>query len=491
MQPPDSPGLPPIFLQKMQSLLGTDYPALIESLKLPPTSGLRANTLKISPQILSEQLPYTLLPVPWCPAGFWLKDTQPGDAQPSPGRHPYHAAGLYYLQEPSAMAAAEALSPQPGERVLDLCAAPGGKTTHLAALMDGRGLLVANEIHPKRAWELAENLERWGARHVVITSASAAQLALRFPAFFDSILVDAPCSGEGMFRKSDEARRDWSCELVMSCALRQAAILEQAVKMIKPGGRLVYSTCTFNPDENERILAQLLDNHPEFSVHVLPTPAGAETGRVEWAGAARRAPEMAGALRLWPHRGCGEGHFITAIQRSHAPSSEEIDLVRSRQSYSRRPREAGKPDSKNMQARQAFHEFCDACLHEQACNDLFSSNRLALVGTYLYALPDGSHAFDDLKMIHPGFWLGTIKGDKSARFEPSHALALGLRAHEVVNTIDLSLGDPNLYSYLRGDVLVNKGENGWVLVTVDHFSLGWGRRIDGRVKNYYPRGLRW
>ena len=183
-----------------------------------------------------------------------------------PGKHPYHAAGLYYLQDPSAMAVAELLDPQPGERVLDLAAAPGGKATHIAAKMQGQGLLVANEIHPKRAWELAGNLERWGAINVAITNETPERLAERFEDFFDRVLVDAPCSGEGMLRKGEAARVEWAPELVHGCALRQTTILEQAARLVRPGGRLVYSTCTFNPEENEGTVARFLDTHPEFEL---------------------------------------------------------------------------------------------------------------------------------------------------------------------------------------------------------------------------------
>ena len=168
------------------------------------------------------------------------------------------------------MAVAELLNPRPGEAVLDLCAAPGGKTTHLAALMGNQGVLVANETHPKRVWELAENLERWGTHNTIITNESPPRLAERLSGFFDKILVDAPCSGEGMFRKSEAARRDWSLEHTLHCAQRQLAILDSAAQMLKPGGLLAYSTCTFNPLENEATVARFLKSHPDFEI--LPSP---------------------------------------------------------------------------------------------------------------------------------------------------------------------------------------------------------------------------
>jgi 16S rRNA C967 or C1407 C5-methylase (RsmB/RsmF family) len=230
--------LPPIYLQKMQALLGDEFPAFLEASSAAATAGLRANTLKISPHDLSSRLPYALSPVAWCPAGFHL----PGEAGlTTRGQHPYHAAGLYYLQEPSAMAVTELLDPQPGERILDLCVAPGGKSTHLAARLGGEGLLVANETHPKRVWELAENLERWGAPNVIITHESPARLAKNLAGFFDRVLVDAPCSGEGMFRKSEAARQDWSLDLVRSCVLRQSAILEAGARLTRPGSATAFT----------------------------------------------------------------------------------------------------------------------------------------------------------------------------------------------------------------------------------------------------------
>ena len=215
-------GIPPAFLERMHSLLGDEFADFLECYNQPPASGLRVNTLKLTPAEFVQLSSLELSPVAWCPAAFHL----PENAQP--GKHPQHAAGLYYLQDPSAMLAAETLRPVPGERVLDLAAAPGGKATHLAALLQGQGSLVANEIHPRRVWELAENLERWGAANVTITNETPERLAEAFGAIFDKVLLDAPCSGEGMFRKSEPARQAWSPGLVESCARRQALLLDQA-----------------------------------------------------------------------------------------------------------------------------------------------------------------------------------------------------------------------------------------------------------------------
>jgi 16S rRNA C967 or C1407 C5-methylase (RsmB/RsmF family) len=237
----------------MEHLLGDEYGPFAASYDAPSSAGLRVNSTKISAEEFRLLSPFSLEPLPWVANAFVLASNveSPGRglAMPvmTPGRHHYHAAGLYYLQDPSAMVVAEMLDPRPGERVLDLAAAPGGKATHIVSLMRNEGLLVANEIHGQRAWDLAENLERWGARNAVITNESPERLADRFAGFFDRVLLDAPCSGEGMFRRSEAARREWSPELVHGCALRQSHILAQAARMVRPGGRLVYSTCTFAP----------------------------------------------------------------------------------------------------------------------------------------------------------------------------------------------------------------------------------------------------
>jgi NOL1/NOP2/sun family putative RNA methylase len=478
--------LPPGYLSAMRHLLQDEFPAFLGVYSSPAANGLRANTLKITPDDLADCLPYDLRPVTWCSAGFHLPDElSPG--QLSPGKHPYHAAGLYYLQEPSAMAVAELLDPQPGERVLDLCAAPGGKSTHLAARMDGAGLLVANEVHPRRVWELAENLERWGVRNVLILNESPARLAERLPGFFDRVLVDAPCSGEGMFRKSEAARQDWSPELVQSCAIRQSAILEESARLIRQGGVLVYSTCTFNPSENELTVAGFLMRHTDFELTAIQHPPGLSTGRSGWVESVA-SPPLERAARFWPHIAEGEGHFISVLHRKTTNTIQvgsplpSTPLRRSRQS-----------SLQWADARKAFDTYCEDYLNPEARLS-FPEHLLALVGGHLYLYPHEAPNLQDLHLIRPGWWLGTMhpggKGS-SYRFEPSHALALGLRTIEVRLKLELKSDSDQLRAYLHGEVLDWTGEDGWVLVCVDGFPLGWGRGVQGRLKNHYPRGLRW
>ena len=297
------PPIPAVFLERMARLLGDEYAAFAAALEAQPVSGLRVNTLKLTPEEFRKISPIPLGErVEWCEAAFSLTPNPTPDPSPNPadlplrdvsrergvmkepGKHPYHMAGLYYLQDPSAMAPAELLDPQPGERVLDLAAAPGGKTTALAARMQGRGLLVANEIKDKRVGHLAVNVERWGAGNVVITNENPERLADHFGPFFDRVLVDAPCSGEGMFRKDMGARRDWSEEMVAGCAIRQRNILRVAAKLVRPGGYLLYSTCTFAPEEDEQVISTLLDEFPEYEVWPLEGFPGFMRGRPDWIG---------------------------------------------------------------------------------------------------------------------------------------------------------------------------------------------------------------
>jgi NOL1/NOP2/sun family putative RNA methylase len=476
--------LSPVYLQTMQRLLEDEYDAFLQASSSPASGGLRANTLKISPHDLVSSLPYDLSPVAWCPAGFQLVAELGGT---SPGRHPYHSAGLYYLQEPSAMAVAELLNPQPGERVLDLCAAPGGKSTHLAARMGGKGLLVANESHPRRVWELAENLERWGVRNTIILNESPARLADDMPDFFDRVLVDAPCSGEGMFRKSEAARRDWSPELVQSCALRQSAILEDGARLTRPGGVLAYSTCTFNPTENERTLAGFLERRPDFELVQTTPRLGWSPGRPDWIeGSFSHMLER--SVRLWPHLAAGEGHFIAVMRRMG-----DVPLQSQKPPEPRPLRRARFSSSASIEARKAFAKFCQADLNQEI-QFIFTEENFSLVGDKLYLVPPGAPDLEGLRTIRSGWWLGTTHPGQSARghrFEPSHALALGLQAGDARRELDLEASSTQASAYLHGEVLNWSREDGWVLILVDRYPLGWGRGVQGRLKNHYPRGLRW
>ncbi|WP_018131212.1 RsmF rRNA methyltransferase first C-terminal domain-containing protein [Effusibacillus pohliae] len=450
-------GLPQVFISRMSKLLGDEAALFFNSYTEPKTTGLRVNTLKIPVAEFLAISPFRLEQVAWAPQGFYYQDGE------SPGKHVFHTAGLYYIQEPSAMSIAPALAPQPGERVLDLCAAPGGKATHLAAYMEGRGILVANEFTASRAKILAENIERLGVRNAVVLNETPARLAAAFPGWFDRILVDAPCSGEGMFRKDQAACEEWSPESAAHCAVRQLDILEEAAKMLRPGGKLVYSTCTFAPEENEAVLDGFLARHPEFVIRPFPNAALFSPARPEW-GQGRS--ELQHAVRLWPHRLRGEGHFAALLEKTDGPEPRW------------KPFQAKAP----AEAVALFQSFVRDNL-----STAWPAEHYLLQGGHLYRLPDPLPDLKGLKWVRPGLHLGELKKN---RFEPSHTLAMTLQQADVVRSVSFHPDDPNIHRYLRGETLLMEREPGWTLVCVLRFPLGWGKVVQGTLKNHYPKGLR-
>lgn len=437
--------LPADFCEKMKGLLGPEYPEFTEALDRPRAVGLRLNPRK------TEQvppLPFGLEPVPWEPLGRYY------DPNTRPGLHPFHAAGLYYLQEASAMAPAALLDPQPGERILDLCAAPGGKTTQIAGRMGGEGLLVCNEIHPKRAVILSSNLERLGVSNALVLNEHPARLAERFPGAFDRILVDAPCSGEGMFRKHDAAVTDWSPETVRMCADRQAEILDSAARMLRPGGRLVYSTCTFSPEENEGSIEGFLRRHLDYSIEQISVP-WFSPGRPDWVPGGR--PELACTFRLWPHRLRGEGHFAAVLRREGDERPEPF------------------PEKKTPMPKAA------AELLREIDVSLPDGN-VVCFGDRVFLAPPGLPALEGLRVLRPGLELAQLRKDRAV---PAHALALWCRTARSVQ----DLTPEEARRYLEGSTLAAE-TSGWTLVRVEGLSLGWGKGVQGVLKNHYPKGLR-
>jgi NOL1/NOP2/sun family putative RNA methylase len=469
--------LPQAFLSNMASLLGDEFDEFQSSLHRSASIGLRINTLKVSPQSFLAISPYKLSPLAWCSAGFIVDAVVDTPNILPPGKHPYHHAGLYYLQEPSAMAAAEILDPHPGEKVLDLAAAPGGKTTHLASLMKNTGMLVANEIHPRRVWDLAENLERCGVKNAIITNETPEHLAQHFGEYFDRVLLDAPCSGEGMFRKTAIARKEWKPELVHSCALRQSIILEQTARLVKPGGSIVYTTCTFSPEENEGVIDGFISKHPEFDLVSIPYLPGYQPARPEWIGLSSD-DRVKQAVRIWPHLTQAEGHFIALLVKQGSTATQNSIVNPGKSKFSLRSKELKKP----LTALAILDDFYRANL-----TITLDHTQLFFGGSYVFLLPVDSPDLRGLKVIYPGWWIGSIR---KYRFIPSQALAMGIKSHQARHECPLTYGDPRLFAYFSGQSLPDLGEDGWVLVTVDGFSVGWGKRVQNVIKNYYPHGLR-
>ncbi len=452
--------LPQEFINRMQDMLEEAYPAFVRSYENSKYQALRVNPLKADREEFLSKAPFALRPVAWEAKGFYY------ESEDQPGKHPWHEAGVYYIQEPSAMAPVAYLEAAPGERILDLCAAPGGKSTQIAAGLQGEGLLVCNEIHPQRAKILSENVERMGIRNALVTNETPAKLADTFVEFFDKILVDAPCSGEGMFRKNEEACDEWSLENVQLCADRQDEILDCAAGMLRPGGRLVYSTCTFAPAENEGSISRFIKRHPEFHIVEVPLYEGMSRGNADWASEPTVGIEN--TIRLWPHLLQGEGHYLAVLEK-------DGEVPEGYQGFCKNGLQRGvviPPD---------YQQFVKDTLQIELDGELL------LFGEQLYLIPEGMPSIQGLKVMRPGLHLGTLKKN---RFEPSHALALTLTADDVKHSLDIQADAPEAKAYLNGMTLNHDGEKGWYLITVDGYSLGWGKLSGQVMKNHYPKGLR-
>ncbi len=521
---------PPEFENRMRELLGdTEYAEFCASYDKPRAKGLRLNPLKLpaewacfenpgeeahakTPEVLDG---FHLRPVPWAFYGFYYPEEE------RPGKSPLHEAGLYYLQEPSAMAVAALAAPAPGEKVLDLCAAPGGKSTMLAGMLMGEGLLVTNEIHSQRARILSQNVERMGIPNAVVTNETPEHLAERFASFFDCVVVDAPCSGEGMFRKEEQALAMWSANNVKACAARQEEILDQAARMVARGGRLVYSTCTFAPEEDEQTVAAFCRRHPEFTVQDVPARLGERMpdwgfscGRPEWSSTEKEPAmsETAGTIRLWPHRLDGEGHYAAVLVKEGTRLSEPVPSVDAeaflrgfpgdRPAAGRRAKVKG---SKRMSGKKENEPAASSGEEMLAAARVFLQENLregALLqiarrmggapkrfGEDLYLMPYGQQiAVEGLRVLRPGLWLGSMQ---KGRFVPSHSLAMSLHAGEALRTLELPAEEGGAERFLRGESLpCDPSQKGWVLVTTEGISLGWGKASGGMLRNHYPKGLR-
>ena len=475
--------LPIEFEKKMKAFLGNEWDDFLYSYDNNRFQALRFNTLKVQSQEERMRILKTLKissdkKVSWADEAYYF------DENVRPGKHPYHEMGLYYIQEPSAMSAAALLAPKPGMRVLDLCAAPGGKSTQLATYLGDSGLLVSNEINTQRSRILSQNIERMGIKNAIVTNEDSFVLASHFPGFFNAIQVDAPCSGEGMFRKLPEAIEQWSMENVAICAARQKEILDNAAVMLKPGGTIVYSTCTFSKEENENVIEYFLERHPDFTLEEME--------------------------RFWPHKVDGEGHFVAKLVRRGSVNElgadydvcedscnkvEDTGLKADRKTKKNKNSKNRKNETKPALTKENMKlltEFLDETISEDMAAWIKNS-RLVMFGEQLYRLPDMEVDIKGLKVQRAGLHIGEFK---KQRFEPSHSLALALKLSEAKNVVKLTWDDPQTTGFFNGQSVMLSDEQtaeckkGWALVCVDGYTAGWGKVNGTQVKNHYPKGLR-
>ncbi len=446
--------LPVAFEEEMQRLLGDTYDLFLASYDKKPNSGLRVNTNKISPEEFVKKIPYPLESVEWISNGFRYE----GETL---SKDPYYYAGLYYLQEPSAMTPANRLDVQPGDFVLDLCAAPGGKATELGARLKGSGLLVANDISNSRAKALLKNLELMGIGNIYVTSEDPKKLLGYFPEFFDKILVDAPCSGEGMFRKEPKMASFWEEQGPEYYSEIQKTLILQAADMLRPGGRMLYSTCTFSELENEGTIAWLLANRPELHLVEMTPYEGFSKGR----------NGLEACVRIFPHKMEGEGHFLALLEKDGEP----------------------KPRTKAKVKSQKLPEEAEEFLRD--CVGLSSKVTYHMQEDRIYALGLDDGMPMKLRYLRTGLFLGTCK---KKRFEPSQALAMALREEDFVSSVSFSRDDERVIRYLKGETLdifdkldTIKRTKGWQLVCVDGYPLGWAKLAGSSLKNKYYAGWRW
>lgn len=446
--------LPELFKEKMQRLLGDEYEAYLASYNNPKYQGIRINTMKVSLEHWSKINPFSdLQPVPWCQEGYYY--TEPN----KPSKDPYYFAGLYYIQEPSAMAPGAYIPIEEGDKVLDLCAAPGGKTTQVLAKLNQTGVLISNDISASRTQALLKNVENFGARNAIITNETPQRLANKLPGYFDKILIDAPCSGEGMFRKDESAIKSWETYGVEHCQALQREILEYAYTMLKEDGMILYSTCTFSPEENEGMIQEFLSKHPLCEVIPLTPVGGIKNGQPDWIEKGDSC--LSGALRLWPHHLKGEGHFVCLIQK------KEVTLDTTQ-------RQLGQKKVKDF---LPLSDFIKTYTHLD-----LSTPIIEMKGKVFMAIPDAPD-LQGLRIVRSGMLLGEVK---SKRFEPAHAFVLAYGHEMFKQIIDLKREDINVVKYLKGETLLIEAAKGYHVVCVDGYPLGFAKSNNGMLKNQYP-----
>ena len=456
--------LPVAFVDKMKLLLGEEFDDYIACYDEKRFFGLRVNTKKISVEDFQKICPFEIKPIPWIENGFYYDGEEVQAA-----KHPYYFAGLYYLQEPSAMTPANRLPIEPGDRVLDVCAAPGGKATELGAKLNGTGVLVANDISNSRAKGLLKNIEVFGIGNVLVLSEEPGKLETYFPEYFDKILIDAPCSGEGMFRKDKKMVKAWEEHGPEFFSKIQRSIVTQAAKMLKPGGMILYSTCTFDPEENEGTIEYLKKQFPEFIIKDILPYDGFSCGKPEVTDS--KDPSFSKTVRIWPHKMHGEGHYLALLQKGETLKKPNPTAVKGR---------GGKVPQEILDFFQNIDWEMDW-------------NRLEMYSEKVYYMPEGVPNVKGIRFLRTGLYLGDLKKN---RFEPSQSLAMCLKKEEYKDTVNLAVQDERVTKYLKGetidvDDIVSGKAKGWQLVLVDGYPLGWGKLSDGTLKNKYLPGWRW
>ncbi len=459
--------LPIRFEERMRALLGAEWDTVKAAWDTPLAKrGVRVNRLKCTGAQPAARLPFWGDPVPFSPDGFLT------DADFRAGSDPLHHAGAYYVQEPSAMSAVTVLAPRAGERVLDLCAAPGGKSTQIAAALQGEGLLWCNEYVPSRARVLAQNLERCGVRNAVVSVGDTARLPAELAAFFDAVLCDVPCSGEGMFRKEPEAIPHWSEDNIRLCAERSAAILDNAAACVRKGGRLVLSTCTFAPEENEWAVVRFLKRHPDFRLAdtgVAFGRGGFDADRIApfGDGASANGIPLSYCRRILPTDG-GEGHFVALFVRDGEEPSRTVSVKSAK-------------DPEAVAAARALYESCFTDTPR---------GRWALFSDMVRLLPAQLPETRGISVLTAGVAVATVHHGRTLRVEPHHAVFQCAAAEDCRRVLVLTADDTRTTAFLRGEELPVSLPDGYTAVAVNGIVTGFGKVSGGRLKNHYPKGLR-
>ena len=486
--------LPKQFEDRMKRLLGDEYKDYLQCFHKPYYGGIRVNTLKLSPEKFEHLSPFSIKKIPWIINGYFC------DIDAHPARHPYYHAGLYYVQEPSAMTPASLLPIEPGDMVLDLCAAPGGKSTELGAKLNGEGMLVSNDISNSRAQALLKNIELFGIRNALVLSEAPNKLAEYFPNTFDKILVDAPCSGEGMFRKSPAIMKNWEQYGVEHYNEIQKEIMLFAYRMLKPGGMMLYSTCTFSPEENEGTLAYILKEHPDMHViEALPNIEernrlgisfdGFDCGKPEWVNGPE---ELMHCVRLWPHKIDGEGHFIALLRKDseNDMAQNTAHLQSNKEDYKAKSTTTNSYNNNLNSLSDEAKEFLSNIIPFENLGELTAQERILIQNERVYLVPECYEDKKGLRTLRQGLLLGEMK---KKRFLPSQALANALKSSDYPSVIDLSSKGTEAVSYLKCETLAldTVNPNGWQLISVDGYPLGWGKLTNTTLKNMYQPGWRW